>query len=218
MANPDVDPELAIDPLVATNPTAKQRVHASALAKGGRGVLLRGPSGVGKSDTALRLIDRGFQLVGDDQIWLSRTKKGLCAAPDPRLAGTLEVRGMGLWSVPYVAQTPIMLVVDLIVPPYHQGVHTVAPSGQSRKEQTPSQQMPRSVAFESAHESDRHNAHHGRQIIPRLPQVTRADLLGVSVPYVQIYAFEDSSLIKIEWALAQPEKIGCDQLSALPDL
>ncbi|MEC8006219.1 MAG: serine/threonine protein kinase, partial [Pseudomonadota bacterium] len=49
-----------------------ERVHGTCVAIDGAGVLLRGPSGSGKSDLALRLIDGGATLVGDDQLELSR--------------------------------------------------------------------------------------------------------------------------------------------------
>ena len=49
-----------------------ETVHASTVATGGRAVLLSGPSGSGKSDLALRLIDRGFTLVSDDQTIVRR--------------------------------------------------------------------------------------------------------------------------------------------------
>ena len=44
-----------------------ETVHARTVAKEGRAVLISGPSGSGKSDLALRLLDRGFVLVSDDQ-------------------------------------------------------------------------------------------------------------------------------------------------------
>ncbi|MEC8388619.1 MAG: hypothetical protein VX098_10900, partial [Pseudomonadota bacterium] len=61
-----------------------ERVHGTCVAIDGAGVLLRGPSGSGKSDLALRLIDGGATLVGDDQLELSRVNDRLVArAPSP---------------------------------------------------------------------------------------------------------------------------------------
>jgi serine kinase of HPr protein (carbohydrate metabolism regulator) len=54
-------------------------VHGTTVALEGEGVLLRGPSGSGKSDLALRLIDGGARLVADDQTELTRTANGLIA-------------------------------------------------------------------------------------------------------------------------------------------
>lgn len=71
-------------------------VHATCVAVGEAGVLLRGPSGSGKSDLALRLIDTGARLVADDRVVLSRDGDSLRAAPPPSLKGRLEVRGIGI--------------------------------------------------------------------------------------------------------------------------
>ncbi len=99
-------------------------VHATCLALAGIGVLLRGPSGSGKSDLALRLIDRpGFglaaslieaRLVADDQVILSRTGDDLLASAPERLAGLLEIRGLGIVRVEPAGPTRLGLVVDLV--------------------------------------------------------------------------------------------------------
>ncbi|MEC7676002.1 MAG: HPr kinase/phosphatase C-terminal domain-containing protein [Pseudomonadota bacterium] len=91
-----------------------ERVHGTCVAIDGAGVLLRGPSGGGKSDLALRLIDGGATLVCDDQLELSRVQDRVVArAPGP-LQGQLEIRGIGIVAVEAVAQAPLALVVDLI--------------------------------------------------------------------------------------------------------
>jgi RNase adaptor protein for sRNA GlmZ degradation len=84
------------------------------------GVLLRGPPGAGKSDLALRLIDRGARLVADDQCEL-RCQDGaagarLVARAPASIAGVLEVRGLGIMEVPSLAEAPVALVVDLVDP------------------------------------------------------------------------------------------------------
>ncbi|MDX1581855.1 MAG: HPr kinase/phosphatase C-terminal domain-containing protein, partial [Alphaproteobacteria bacterium] len=84
----------------------------------GRAVLLRGPSGSGKSDLALRLIDEGAELLGDDYVRLEMHEGTLVARPAEAIAGLLEVRGLGLVRLPYVDRAPLALVVDL-VPPEH---------------------------------------------------------------------------------------------------
>ena len=91
-------------------------VHATCVALEGRGVLLRGVPGAGKSDLALRLIEGGAQLVADDQVALTRSGETLLAAPPARIAGLLEVRGIGIVSLDFVPQCPVHLVVDLAPP------------------------------------------------------------------------------------------------------
>lgn len=91
-------------------------LHATAVAmpsaSGWRGVLLRGPSGSGKSDLALRLLERGWRLVGDDYVEVWASGGGLFAAPAPRIAGVMEVRGVGLTGAASVSLARIALVVD----------------------------------------------------------------------------------------------------------
>ena len=89
-------------------------VHGTCVAIDGAGVLLRGPSGSGKSDLALRLIDAGATLVGDDRLDLIRVNDRLVARPPGPLQGKLEIRGIGIVAVEAVAQAPLVLVVDLI--------------------------------------------------------------------------------------------------------
>lgn len=91
-------------------------VHGTCVAIEGRGVLLRGPSGRGKSDLALRLIDGGALLVADDQTRLERDGDILVAHPPPAIAGLLEVRGLGLVRLPYLERAPLDLVIDLVAP------------------------------------------------------------------------------------------------------
>ena len=71
-------------------------LHATAVAIDGRAVLLRGPSGSGKSDLALRLIDAGARLVADDQSELSRRGDVLMVRAPATIAGLIEVRGLGI--------------------------------------------------------------------------------------------------------------------------
>ena len=78
------------------------------------GVLLRGASGSGKSDLALRLIDAGARLVSDDRTDLVVQDGCLYASAPAALAGLLEVRGIGLFQLDPVKKTPVRLVVDLV--------------------------------------------------------------------------------------------------------
>ena len=91
-------------------------VHASCVAVAGEGVLLRGAPGAGKSDLALRLIEGGARLVADDQVALTSSGETLLAASPSRIAGLLEVRGIGIVSMEFVQQCPVHLVVDLVKP------------------------------------------------------------------------------------------------------
>ncbi|MGE5147594.1 MAG: HPr kinase/phosphorylase [Candidatus Eiseniibacteriota bacterium] len=90
------------------------QVHATCVEVEGMGVLLRGPSGSGKSDLALRLIDGGARLVADDRTDLAVEDGRLIATCPAALAGRLEVRGVGIGSVPSVARAVVGLVVDLV--------------------------------------------------------------------------------------------------------
>lgn len=79
-------------------------------------MLLRGAPGAGKSDLALRLIEVGARLVADDQVALTGSGGAVLAAPPARIAGLLEVRGIGIVSMEYAAPCPVDLVVDLVAP------------------------------------------------------------------------------------------------------
>jgi HPr kinase/phosphorylase len=93
------------------------RLHASCAARqtpgGDEAVLLLGPAGAGKSGLLLRLIHCGFTLVADDQVLV---ENGVARAPEA-LAGLLEVRGLGIFRVPYLAAAPLRLVIQLGIQP-----------------------------------------------------------------------------------------------------
>lgn len=88
-------------------------MQATCVAIGGRGVLIEGPSGSGKSSLALTLIDRGAQFVGDDGVLVRRSRGRLIAAPHPRIRGLIEVRNLGILTFPCLDQVAIALVVKL---------------------------------------------------------------------------------------------------------
>jgi serine kinase of HPr protein (carbohydrate metabolism regulator) len=90
-----------------------ETLHASTVALDGRAVLVSGPSGSGKSDLALRLLDRGFSLVSDDQTIVKKDGSRLLASPPPTIAGKLEVRGIGIVEVEQTENVPVALVVEL---------------------------------------------------------------------------------------------------------
>lgn len=88
-------------------------VHASTVASGARAVLITGRSGSGKSDLALRLIDRGFTLVSDDRTIVRRVGDRLIASAPPNIAGKLEIRGIGIVEMDHGGDLPVALIVDL---------------------------------------------------------------------------------------------------------
>jgi len=90
--------------------------HATCVAVAGKGVLLRGFSGAGKSDLALRLIDGGAELVADDQVVCHAEGGAVIATAPPAIAGLLEVRGLGVMHLEFLGRVEIALVVDLVAP------------------------------------------------------------------------------------------------------
>ncbi|MBL8567160.1 MAG: aldolase [Hyphomicrobiaceae bacterium] len=155
----------------------KALIHATAIARGGACVLLRGESGSGKSDLALRLLalrwadglpifpeigetnttaDAVFRLVSDDQVILRREGEGIIASAPATIAGKMEVRGIGIVDVPTIASARVVLVVELVVP----------------------------------------------DAVPRMPEHHSAEILGVVLPLVRLTPFELSAPIKVALALA----------------
>lgn len=95
---------------------SSETVHASTVSIGGRAVLIAGRPGSGKSDLALRLIDRGAVLVSDDYTIVSRSGKSLLASAPETIRGRIEIRGIGLVDMPYETSVPVSLVVDIDEP------------------------------------------------------------------------------------------------------
>lgn len=97
--------------------TGLATVHASAVSVDGRGVLIRGASGSGKSSLVLGLVDRdpdATRLIADDRVILAAVRDRLVAAVPLPLAGKLEIRGQGIVDVPHLSPAAIALVVDLL--------------------------------------------------------------------------------------------------------
>ena len=92
---------------------SSETMHASCVALDGRAILLCGLSGSGKSDLALQLIDRGFTLVADDQTIVRKQGIRLLASVPSTIAGLLEIRGVGIVTMPTVADVQVALVVEL---------------------------------------------------------------------------------------------------------
>jgi HPr kinase/phosphorylase len=94
--------------------------HASAVRVGHRAVLIRGPSGSGKSRLAFDLILAGragqlapVLLIGDDRVHIWALDQELMVRPAPVLAGLIEIRGLGIRRCDFVPEAPVGLVVDL---------------------------------------------------------------------------------------------------------
>jgi hypothetical protein len=97
---------------------SEMMLHVSAVAIGGRAVLIAGASGHGKSDLALRLIDRGAKLISDDYTIVEAKHGRLWASPPATIAGKIEVRGIGILSFPPPeTPVPVGLLVDLDAEP-----------------------------------------------------------------------------------------------------
>ena len=103
-------------------PDATELAHGTCVALGRTAALLRGPSGTGKSDLALRflfLARRGPAaleppiLVADDQVWLVRHGERILVRPPETIRGRMEVRGIGIVEVRSLAEADLALVVDL---------------------------------------------------------------------------------------------------------
>jgi HPr kinase/phosphorylase len=92
---------------------ARVNIHASCVAIGGKGILILGKSGAGKSDLALRLIDGGARLVADDRCDLFVRAGKLRAAAPIRVAGLLELRGIGIVALPYASSVSLAMAVQL---------------------------------------------------------------------------------------------------------
>lgn len=101
---------------------AVERLHATAVAVGQRALIIRGPSGSGKSDLALRclslaaspLVASPARLVADDQVLLTRDGLSLIVTAPQTLLGRLEVRGLGILQLDPVQDSKAILIVDLV--------------------------------------------------------------------------------------------------------
>ncbi|WDA40027.1 HPr kinase/phosphorylase [Erythrobacter sp. BLCC-B19] len=103
-------------------------LHASAVVIEGRALLIEGRPGSGKSSLALALIDRGAGLIGDDAVTVVAQSGRLIAAPPPNIAGLLELRGVGLVSLPVAVPAPVALILTLGGPPPERLPETPLPT------------------------------------------------------------------------------------------
>lgn len=96
-----------------TRPLSSENLHATTVALDGRAVMLAGPSGSGKSDLALRLLDRGFVLVSDDRTIVGKDGDRLIASAPDTIKGKLEIRGIGIVEMKVLDRAPVALMVEL---------------------------------------------------------------------------------------------------------
>jgi serine kinase of HPr protein (carbohydrate metabolism regulator) len=93
-------------------------VHGGLIAilqpQGWRGVLIRGPSGVGKSDLALRALDQRFRLVADDRVLLFASGGRVFGRSPEPLQGLMEIRGLGVAPVDSLRLCEVLLVVNCV--------------------------------------------------------------------------------------------------------
>lgn len=123
---------------------SSETLHATSVAIDGHAVLLEGLSGTGKSDLALRLIDRGAVLISDDQTLLVRQGQQLIARAPGMIRGKIEVRGLGIVTMPYVEDVPVALIVRLGAEPMRMP---------ERRQRRLAGVVVREIAFEAFHAS-----------------------------------------------------------------
>jgi serine kinase of HPr protein (carbohydrate metabolism regulator) len=94
----------------------QQVLHATSVALAGRGLLIRGASGAGKSALALEMISRGARLISDDRTIVTREDRALWLDAPEAIRGMIEARGLGLLRTPPAGRTRLAAVVDLDTP------------------------------------------------------------------------------------------------------
>lgn len=98
----------------------KSGLHSTTVQLRGRGVIIMGRSGAGKTELALTLVERALMrgeeafLVADDRTLVRAEGERLVAAVPDILAGGVEIRGAGLFRVPYIASTALDLAIMLL--------------------------------------------------------------------------------------------------------
>lgn len=101
----------------------KDCIHATTIALHGRGVVILGASGTGKSALALQLMALGCDLVADDQTELSLEPQGLIARCPEAIKGKIEARGFGILNAKAVTQASVICAVDLNTEEDHRLPH-----------------------------------------------------------------------------------------------
>ncbi len=152
-------------------------IHASCVLFCGKGVLLTGESGSGKSDLALRLIESGGVLVSDDETDVFCDDKGVLKASAPeKLQGLLEIRHIGIFRFPFEKEAQVAAVFRLL--PENKDIPRL-----------PDIQM---ISYFQKEEQDE-------------PFVSAENTLTFSpaVPFFDLHPFESSAVCKIKTVLKQ---------------
>ena len=88
-------------------------LHASAVTAHGRGLLILGSAGAGKTTLAVEMIALGARLIADDRTEVANGAEGLKLSAPQALSGLVELRGIGLIRLPALASAPLAFAVDL---------------------------------------------------------------------------------------------------------
>lgn len=105
-----------------TSGNADQLLHGTCVALGPVCALIRGPSGSGKSDLALRFLTSANtgpaprRLIADDQVRVTRAGDRLQASAPASIAGLIEVRGVGVVAMPSLESASLVLLADCVTP------------------------------------------------------------------------------------------------------
>ncbi len=98
----------------------RENIHASLVEIDGIGVMIKGKSGIGKSEAVVELIQAGYNFISDDTVTLKRIGNRFIGTPAEITQGFLEVRGLGLIDVPYIYgaramrdKTEVQIVIEL---------------------------------------------------------------------------------------------------------
>ena len=92
---------------------ASQILHATAVSFGGKGMMLIGPSGSGKSSLAIEMMALGAGLIADDRVVVTRVGEGLRLSCPPNIEGLIEARGVGVLNAQPAGEADLAWVVDL---------------------------------------------------------------------------------------------------------
>lgn len=90
-------------------------LHATSVEVAGRGLLIRGASGSGKSGLALEMMARGARLIADDRTLVRRREEGLRLDVPYPIRGLIEARGLGILTAEVAEGVPLAAVLDLDV-------------------------------------------------------------------------------------------------------
>ncbi len=93
-------------------------IHATSISISSKGVLIRGASGMGKSDLAFRLMNLGATLISDDYTNVAVAKDKVILSPPNNIEGKIELRGIGIVTVPFKTKCALKLIIDLVKPNY----------------------------------------------------------------------------------------------------